>query len=53
MLQSWPAYTVYSAMHFQDFVYWPPEPVARETHTKPSGSTHGKSAGEEEDYVFV
>ena len=48
MLQGFPAYTVHSAMHFEDFGYWPPAPAAKKTRPgKPA------PAGEEEEYVFV
>lgn len=53
MLQGFPAYTVHSAMHFEDFGYWPP--VAREARGSGTKTRPGKPApaGEEEDYVFV
>jgi hypothetical protein len=56
MLQNFPAHTVHSAMHFQDFGFWPPEPVARGKKARPKctkKSTHVEPAGEEEEYVFV
>ena len=43
MLQSFPPY----AMYLEDFGYFPPK-AAREKHARPK-----KSAGEEEEYVFV
>ena len=35
MLQSFPVYTVHSAMHFQDLAYWAPEPVAKAPNAGP------------------
>ncbi len=59
MLQSFPAYAVHSAIHFQDLACWVPEPVAS-GQTVASGQiarqrsgTRAEPAGEEEDYVFV
>ena len=59
MLQSFPAYAVHSAVHFQDLACWVPEPVAS-GQTVASGQiarqrsgTRAEPAGEEEDYVFV
>ena len=58
MLQGFPAYAIHSAMHFEDYVYWPP--VAREAREARGSGTGKKTrpgkpkpAGEEEDYVFV
>ena len=53
MLQTFPVHTVHSAMHFQDFVYWPPEPVVRGKKAGPKKSMYVEAEGEEEDYVFV
>ncbi len=56
MLQSFPVYAVHSAIHFQDFGYWPPEPVASGKKARPKctkKSTYVEPVGEEEDYVFV
>jgi hypothetical protein len=53
MLQDFPAHTVHSALHFEDFAYWPPQPV---THGKKTGKrsvVRAEANGEEEDYVFV
>ena len=59
MLQSFPAYAVYSAVHYQDLASWAPEPVAS-GQTVASGQiarqrsgTRAEPAGEEDDYVFV
>ena len=46
MLQGFPAFAVHSAMHFQDFGYWPPAPAAEI-------SAPAAAADEEEDYVLV
>ena len=53
MLQSFPPYTMHSAMHFQDSGYFPAK-VASDKKARPKKSTHVvESRGEEEDYVFV
>ena len=51
MLQSFPPYTMHSAMHFQDSGYSPAK-VAPGKKARPK-STRVESAGEEEEYVFV
>jgi len=53
MLQSFPAYAVYSAIHFQDLTYWTPEPVPSGQSASQRSGTRAEPAGEEEDYVFV
>jgi hypothetical protein len=53
MLQTFPAHTVHSAMHFQDLAYWAPEPVAKGKNARQRSGIHVEAEGEEEDYVFV
>jgi hypothetical protein len=53
MLQSFPAYAVYSAIHFQDLACWAPEPVESGQIARQRSGTRAEPAGEEEDYVFV
>jgi hypothetical protein len=53
MLQSFPAYAVYSAIHFQDLACWAPEPVASGQSARQRSGTRAEPGGEEEDYVFV
>jgi len=52
MLQSFPPYTMHSAMHFQDSGYFPAKGAAGKK-ARPKKSTRVESAGEEEEYVFV
>ncbi len=50
MLQSFPPYTMHSAMHFHDSGYFP---ATAGKKARPKKSTRVESAGEEEEYVFV
>ena len=52
MLQSFPPYTMHSAMHFQDCGYFPAK-AAPGKKASPKKSTRVESGGEEEEYVFV
>lgn len=52
MLQSFPPYTMHSAMHFEDSGYFPPK-TAREKHARPKKSAREEPPCEEEEYVFV
>jgi len=52
MLQSFPAYTMHSAMYFEDSGYFPPK-AAREKLALPKKSAREEPACEEEEYVFV
>ena len=52
MLQSFPPYTMHSAMHFEDSGYLTPK-AAREKHARPKKSAGEETAREEEEYVFV
>ncbi len=53
MLQTFPAHTVHSAMHFQELANWAPEPVATGKNIRQRSGVHVEAEGEEEDYVFV
>jgi hypothetical protein len=53
MLQGFPAHTVHSALHFEDFAYWPPQPSARGKKAGKRSVVRAEASGEEEDYVFV
>ena len=53
MLQSFPVYTVHSAMHFQDLSFWPSESVVSGQIARPRSGARTEPEAEEEDYVFV
>jgi hypothetical protein len=53
MLQNFPAYAVYSAIHFQDLTYWTAESVPSGQSARERSGTRTEPEGEEEDFVFV